>query len=436
MTMSASAVATPGEEKGRRRVAPWRLTGRLAFIAWRNLWRSPRRTWLTVGGIAFAIFLLVFSRSSQTGTFDVMIDNSARILPGHVQVQAPGYQDDPRVDKTFNATAARAYLAEDPRVVHVSARAQGFALLSSGERSFGAQVMGVEPAVELQWSGLAPMVTDGAFPRASGEMLLGETLARNLGLNVGDEIVALGTAREGGIAALAATVSGVFDATNPDFNRALALVPINDFREAWSLTRDEAHALVVIAPSVVASEGLARDAATALTGQQKLAVLDWQALMPEAEQMSSMKAVSAEIFFYVIAIVVGFSVVTTFMMIIYERTNEFGVLMASGMAPGLLHVQLQLEALCLGAAGILAALLVTGAILVPLADIGIPVPVPPEALEYYERFNFGTRLYPKFDWEAFWTGAWVLGLGTQFAALLPGLRLYRMRPVDAIRQAS
>ena len=56
-------------------------------IAWRNLWRSKRRTWLTAGGIAFAIWLLSFGSAANYGTFNAMIRTATDLLLGHVQIQ-------------------------------------------------------------------------------------------------------------------------------------------------------------------------------------------------------------------------------------------------------------------------------------------------------------------------------------------------------------
>ena len=63
------------------------MTDSLVTIAWRNLWRTRRRTWLTAGSIGFAIFIVVFARSAQVGTFAIMIDNATEALTGHLQLQ-------------------------------------------------------------------------------------------------------------------------------------------------------------------------------------------------------------------------------------------------------------------------------------------------------------------------------------------------------------
>ena len=52
------------------------MFGILSRLAWRNLWRHRRRTWLTVGAMVFCNVLLIFLISLQLGSYQMMINNS------------------------------------------------------------------------------------------------------------------------------------------------------------------------------------------------------------------------------------------------------------------------------------------------------------------------------------------------------------------------
>jgi putative ABC transport system permease protein len=402
-------------------------------IAWRNLWRNPRRTWLTAGGIAFAVWLLVVARSMQDGTFEIMVDNGARLLLGHVQIQHPHYQDDPRVEYTLHDSGRLRAMAEATAGVTIATeRAQGFALVSSGERSFGGQVIGVDAEREALWSSLPASITSGRYlSGARGEAVIGAVLARNLGAGVGSELVLLGTAREGGVAAAVAEVVGVVTTGHPELDRALLEIPLGDFRDAWSLAPDEAHSVVLLAESVAASEVVA----ARLNGEagDDWRALDWRGLMPEAVQTIDVKEVGTLLMFSLIAIIVTFSVVNTFMMTVFERTPEFGMLMAIGMRPRLIMGQLSLEALLLALVGTLLGLALSGVLLSALATWGLPLPA--EATELLNRYNMPERMYPRFNAGAALAAALIMVLGTQLAALVPAARIRRMRPVLALRAA-
>ena len=410
-----------------------RLSLTIVSLAWRNLWRNKRRTWLTVAGVAFAVWLLIFGRSAQEGTFMTMVDNGARMMTGHMQVQHVGYKEDPSIENTVNLGNLIESIRIVPGVDHVSARAQGFALVSQGERSFGAQILGVDPEAEGQWSTLKGMLAQGRYPSAPGEAMIGATLARNLALDVGSEMIVLGTALQGGVAAMSVQISGIFDATQPELNRSLVVVHLDDFREALAMSRNEAHTIVVVAEDVAASDR-ALEIIREKIDPNTQALLGWRDLMPEVEQMMDMKSVSTEVIFLVLAIIVTFSVVNTFMMVVFERTPEFGVLQAIGMQLKYLRWQLQIEAFMLSALGIAVGFGLSWALILGVGDEGLPAPIPEDAEAFYARFNMGTHIMLTFDWQAFRTASWVFLIGIQLGALLPGWRLRKLRPVDAIRQ--
>ena len=55
-------------------------------MAWRNVWRNPRRTWLTVCAIGFACVVLIFMLSFQFGSYETMINSSIKINTGHLEL--------------------------------------------------------------------------------------------------------------------------------------------------------------------------------------------------------------------------------------------------------------------------------------------------------------------------------------------------------------
>lgn len=396
-------------------------------LAWRNLWRNRRRTWLTAGGIGFAVWLLVLGLSMQDGSFDVWIDNVARLLTGHVQVQHPRFHDDPALEHRLQNVDARVARLDDyPGVAAVLPRAQSFALVSVGERSFGAQVMGVDPGREQSASSLPTMVDQGRYLGGPGEAFVGSILARNLQLQVGDEVVMLGTALNGGVAAAVATVVGTFSTGQVELDRSLLQIDLGDFREGWNLGDDSAHALLLLLDHTADSERIAAQLAA-----PDIAVLDWRDLMPEAEQTIEMKRIGTYFFFALITVIVAFSVVNTFMMTVFERTPEFGMLMALGMRAGAISRQLSLEAAWLAALGVALGLAMAVVMVSVLAVTGLPLPE--DAAGILAQYNLPSRMYPQFSELAAVFASVTMFLGTQLAVLVPALRVRRLRPVQALR---
>ena len=114
-------------------------------MAWRNIWRHKRRTWLTATAMIFSNVLLVFMIAVQFGSYDMMIENTLKLFSGHLQVQAAGYQDNPKLRTSIpDVTSLAGQLRDALPGARVAPRATGFALTSSADRSFGVEVIGVK----------------------------------------------------------------------------------------------------------------------------------------------------------------------------------------------------------------------------------------------------------------------------------------------------
>ena len=184
----------------------------------------------------FSNALLVFMISLQLGMYGVMIDNTLQAFTGHLQVQAPGYIDDGKMRQAVDDIQPLAEsLREQFPDQSIAARANGFALLSSTERSYGVAVYGVQPEYEPLVSKLPGFVSSGRFldGDTAPEIYIGTALARNLRADVGDELTILGSGRDGSFAAAVVNVAGTFDSGNSDFDRGITEIPLSLFQDVF-----------------------------------------------------------------------------------------------------------------------------------------------------------------------------------------------------------
>ena len=459
--------AAPGEREG---LAPRKIVASiparravgaaLVTMAWRNLWRVRRRTWLTAGGVGFAVFLVVFTRSMQIGSLATMVEMGTEQMTGHVQVQHPDYLDDPRMRHTVGGLAAVTETpAGRPDVRAVAPRGTAFALVSAEslvrgaspsrspaegsfvrgaspsrspaegsttERSFGAQVLGIDPAVEF--ATLSKRALPGGRPlERTGEALMGSALARNLGAEPGTDVVVLGTGKEGGIAATAVTLVGLFESGVPDLDRGVMLMHFDDFSEAFGL-EDEAHAIAVLtrdpgsardfAAEVSAAVGNATAGHDAAAGAPR--VRPWQELQPELEQFVTMELGGSVLVAVLLIVIVTFVVVSTFVMTVFERTAEFGMLKAIGMTPAAIFRMVQLEGLLMSLLGVALGLVVVFATVSALAIEGIPISAFGDFDRMLARLAMPDTLMPVFDAAGALVITATMVVAVQLAAAVPG----------------
>ncbi len=403
-------------------------------LAWRNLWRHRRRTWLTVGAMVFCNVLLIFMISLQLGSYQMMIDNTLALASGHLQVQHRDYLERQRMRDSIPAVSS---LAQDLRsslpARGVAARGQAFALASSDERSFGVLLTGVQPAEEPRVSSLPGLVSRGRYLQAgdSDAIVLGAVLARNLRVELGGEVVFLGSGRDGSIAAGVATVVGILDTGIRDLDRALAQVPLGWFQQVFAMG-DAGHEVAVRLENLEDVPAAVAEARALLPADEDLVVLDWDALQPGLRQAIQSDLTSGWFMYGVLIVLVAFSVLNTQLMSVMERTHEFGVMLALGLGPGRLARLVAMETLLLSVLGLTLGL-VLGALLVAwLNVVGFTYPGMDELAA---QFNMPERIYPQVSLLAMTWGPLTVFAFSLLAAIYPASRPYRLEPVPAMRAA-
>lgn len=401
-------------------------------LAWRNLWRHPKRTWLTTGAMMFSNVLLVFMISLQFGMYDLMIDNTLQSFTGHMQVQAPGYKDDQKMRQSVAdivplAQSLRAELGSDK----VAARGSAFALVSSEERSYGIAVIGVEPAYEPNVSTIPGLLAKGRYlgDETAAEIVIGASLARNLRVGLGDELTLLGSGRDGSFAAAVVDVVGIFDSGLAEFDRSIAEIPLTFFQDVFYM-QGAGHQVVINSPIIDDVPALQSRVSMLLPAGRDLVLHDWDALQPGLRQAIRADMSSAFFMYGILVILVAFSVLNTQLMSVLERTHEFGIVMALGLTPGRLGRLVLLETAIMGALGLLIGALLGALFTFYFSVNGFSYP---GMEEMAAKFNLPARFFPQLSALTLLSGPLVVFLFTILSALYPALRLHRLHPVEAMR---
>ena len=400
-------------------------------LAWRNVWRHPRRTWLTIGAMVFSNALLVFMISIQFGMYELMIDNTLQAFTGHLQVQAPGYKDDLKIRQVVpDAISLATRLRDELDLETISVRSSAFALLSSEDRSYGVQIFGVDPEYEARVSSIPGLVREGRFPvdRNAQEINIGKVLARNLRVGIGDELTLLGSGRDGSFAAAVAEVVGIFDSGVTDIDRSIAEVPLGFFDDVFYMD-GAGHSIVIVTPGLAFVESYKPRVEALLPGDD-LVVHDWDALQPGLKQAIQADISSAFFMYGILVILVAFSVMNTQLMSVLERTHEFGIVMSLGVTPGRLGRLVILETAMMAMAGLLLGALAGGLLTLWFTYNGFSYPGMDQMAA---NFNLPSRFYPQVSILTLFLGPVVVFIGSILSALYPALRLHWLQPVAAMR---
>lgn len=405
--------------------------GLLLTLAWRNIRRHKRRSLLTILAVTFAALLSIVMRGMQVGTYAANIRNVVGMFSGYCQIQRQGYHKNPSLQTTF-AYDERVLSAvrSVPHVLAASPRITAEGLIAYGGNSVGAMILGIDGASEGRVTTLLERVREGSPPSGGAKpaVVLGQALARNLGVGIGKSIVLLAQGADGTLGNMRYDVSGFIRTGSPDLDRTIVMMDLRDVQELLVMD-GRVNALVVAlddlddAPAAVAA---LRDHLPA-TG---LEVLTWEQLLPEFRQHIQMDDVSGILFLGILVVIVAFGILNTILMSVTERYREFGVTLAMGMPPLRLALVVLLEGIFIGLAGVVFGNLLAFGVNAYMTFH--PIVIGGDLGSITEEFGFLPALHSTLRWTVFANSSLAILAVTLLSCIYPAYRVYHLQPIEGI----
>ncbi len=401
---------------------------RLLVMAWRNLWRYRRRTLVTVAAMTLALLTMVLYTSLVEGYLRDLERNIVDIELGDVQVFAREYRDNPSIyNRIDNPEQLLVRLREGG--FRASARLVGGGLAAAGESSAGALLKGVDVEQDARVSQISEHVERGSWldPADPGGVVVGNRLARTLGVEPGDELVMLSQAADGSIANDLYTVRGVLRSISDEADRAGVFLTDRAFRSFFVLP-DGAHQIIVRRPAD-------RELAVAVAEVRGIAaefdVQSWRDLVPILASLLDSTRIVIQIVFLIVYVVVAILIINAMLMAVFERIRELGLLKALGVGPGRILALIFIEGGLQTGIAIALALTLSVPGLRYLTEQGLD-------LSRLGGISFaGMAIDPV--WRGVVTPMTVVGpvltlvLIVSVSVLYPALKAARISPVDAMR---
>ncbi len=404
--------------------------GMLLNLAWRNIWRNKKRSFISIASVLFAVVVALGMRSMQVGSYRHMVHNAVSTFTGYFQIHAAGYWDKKSLDYSFVYRDSLADKVNSIKHIAYSApRLECFALASSGNITDVAMVIGIDPETEHRMTKLADKMVQGEYLSRDDEgILLAEGMAKHLRMAPGDTVILLGQGYHGVTAAGKYRVKGVFKFPVPNLNTSLAYLSLREAqRFTWSEGRITSLAVVIDRVNRMPSVQAGLDACF----DESYEVMPWQELLPELDQYIKTDDASGIIMLWIIYIVIGFGILGTVLMMTLERTREFGILTAIGMHSSRLRLVITLESVFLSIIGAIAGIIVGLPILIYLYYN--PIRMGGTVGDSWEKFGFEPLLKFALDPNIFWWQTLVVVIIALVASLYPLWKVSRLKPVQAIR---
>ncbi|MHB8874194.1 MAG: ABC transporter permease [Myxococcaceae bacterium] len=303
---------------------------RLFRIAWRNLWRNPRRSAIALAAMSVSTAALIATDALIFGLADRIVSNVTELGVGEAQVHAPKFLSERSLYQSIDAPLPILALARE-RGLAAAPRASGVGLLALGNRSAGVQLWGVDAPAERAVGQLPIHLASGAYlPDAPAQkIVLGRKLARTLGATLGAELVAVVRDAQGSTGSGLFVVAGVLGPVSEALDRGGAFIARPEFEELF-LSPGRVHEIALSSAGRLSPAEVAR-AVTPAAGSAE--VRDWPTLMPAVAEFAGLwdgfSLVIGGLFF----LAAGLGVLNSNLMASYERVPEFGLAKALGATP-------------------------------------------------------------------------------------------------------
>ncbi|SFQ05028.1 putative ABC transport system permease protein [Nitrosomonas cryotolerans] len=349
------------------------------LLALRNIVRQKRRSAIALGSIVFGIVALVLASGFIEFISWDFRESTIKSHLGHLQIVRPDYHAEGKANPN-------AFLLPDtipefdipnepPHITTITPRLSFSGLISYGESTLSFIGDGVDPekqAVfenELLISSEENLSADNPM-----QIIIGTGLARNLGVNVGDQIVLLVNTVSGGINAIEVTIQGLFSTVTKSYDDNALRLPIETARQL--LRTQGSHSWVILLADTAQTDVILTQLRNQLP-PDKFEIVPWYELADFYHKTMALFAKQVQAIKVIIAFIILLSISNTMMISVMERIGEIGTIMALGVKrSGVIRLFLS-EGILLGCIGGLLGLALSLLLAHIISDIGIPMPPPP-----------------------------------------------------------
>jgi ABC-type lipoprotein release transport system permease subunit len=360
-------------------------------LAWRNIWRNKRRTWILISAVTVGIFGLFFFLTITEGAIKQAVQNIIDSGVGHIQIHRAGYLKDPEVKKYIENPDQIIEKIKSPQIETISKRVNLQGVIYSPIETSPVQAIGGELHKEKFLTRLDDFIIKGHFPQNEKEILLGSELAETLEVGLDDKVVLSSADLTGELSSYAFRISGIFKSPSKEINKYLILIDIKAASKIAGYGNMVNEIVIRLKKDKMVSTVLKNI-------KQKIdphfEVLSWGDVYPALKYQFEIFNEMMFIFGFIILLGATFGIMNVFFMSIYERMREFGVIRAIGVKPINLGKLIIVEGLLIGLVSILIGAILSSILYVYLSIKGLNLSVFSRSLEIW---GTGVIIYPSIN---------------------------------------
>lgn len=354
------------------------------FIAWRNLWRNKRRTFISVFGLAFGLMLYLMMISIGDGAYLNIIESAVSLESGYITIEHPDYALKPAIKLTVDdREILSAQLNKIKNISRVKQLIQGQAMLRSSHNTIGVKLQGIIPSQEAPTADTAKKIIAGSYLEDTdkNKLVLSQKFAKRLKAGVGSKLVITVNDKNGDLSEQLFRVKGIFNTGSPEIDLAIVQIPLQSSQKLYALQEDQVTRLGLMLYDPDNRDHIIKYVQD--TTQHRYAVRTWEQVIPELYQYIQTDRFGNFVFSGVLLFLILFTVLNTILMSVIERKIEFATVLALGTMPSMLRIQIMLESFLIACLGCTIGALLGYLAYLPLHVYGInlAVAVPEEGIQ-------------------------------------------------------
>ncbi|WP_019612732.1 ABC transporter permease [Psychromonas ossibalaenae] len=356
-------------------------------LSWLNVLRNTRRSIIAVSIIALGSFSLIIASGYVLASFEGLRESTIQGGLGHIQLALPDAFTDKEIDQGGFTPQKKQQLQRDieamPEVRLTTERVLFEGLASTGDITIAVIGKGVNINKERKITLFTPIIEGRNLPNVdlhkqteTAEQIysavIGEILARDLKVKVGESITLLASTSYQGINAIDVTVVGINRSGIPEYDQRSVMIPVS----AAKILRDSdtVNRLVVSLRSTADTDLINSRIHSSFSDiEQKT----WLELFPFYTNVVSLYNNIFGVMGSVILLVVLMSVNNTMVMAIMERVAESGTLRAYGFSSTRIAKLFATEGMIMGLCGALLGMLLATLVILFINISLFEMPPPP-----------------------------------------------------------
>ena len=406
----------------------------LVKLAWRNLWRNKLRTSIVLGAMIFGLTSVSVMIGFMNGMLENMTSNAINWQTSHLQVHQQGYRADPEINNTILAEQSLAQLLNNnPHVKAWTSRHLAQGMIASARSTRAITINGVQAQQETMIRPLSESIQAGQWLDETGRhpIVISQKTAQKLKLRVGSKVVLTFSDYQGDVSGAAFRVRGIYKSVLSPFDEANVFVRSDDLKKLSGLSSD--HEIAILVKDLQQINALKTQITDSFQPSQNAIneIKSWDQLQPLLATMSSTMEVSNLVMLFIFVLAMGFAIVNILLMSLFERTREFGVLMAVGMQKQKILALISFESTLLGLVGATLGLIFSLLLVSILQKTGINLEMLSDGLN---SFGLDTLLFPSLTSKDYFTIFITIVLTSFLAGLYPAWQILKQKPVDAMAE--